>query len=127
MEVPGFLIAETINISVAQRLLRLLCEDCKAEAPISLEDFPKDFKLPKSMETHYTPVGCEECYHTGYKGRKAIYEILPITSEVSEAIKSNTIENSEVVQIETLADKAFQLFYKGITSLDEIYPILINS
>jgi type IV pilus assembly protein PilB len=127
MEVPGFLIAETINISVAQRLVRLLCENCKKEASIHIEDFPKNFKMPQPLDKHYLPVGCEECYHTGYKGRKAIYEILPITSEVAAAIKSNTIENSDFIKDEKLSDKAFRLFAKGITSLDEIYPILINS
>lgn len=127
MEVPGFLIAETINISVAQRLVRLLCENCKKETSVDLEDFPKNFEIPQPIEKHYLPVGCEECYHTGYKGRKAIYEILPITSEVAAAIKSNTIENSDFITGEKLSDKAFQIFAKGITSLDEIYPILINS
>jgi len=127
MEVPGFLIAETINISVAQRLVRLLCDHCKKEEDIHLEDFPKHFKMPQPVEKQFIPVGCEDCYHTGYKGRKAIYEILPITSEVAAAIKSSTIENSDFIKGERLSDKAFQIFSKGITSLDEIYSILINS
>ncbi len=127
MGVPGFLIAETINLSVAQRLLRLLCESCKKEVPTNTEDFPKGFKFPMPLDKHYAPVGCEACYHTGYKGRKAIYEILPISLEVADAIKSNTIEKSDFIKNEKLSDKAFQIFAKGITSLDEIYPILINS
>ncbi|MEO1032268.1 MAG: GspE/PulE family protein [Bacteroidota bacterium] len=127
MGVPGFLIAETINLSVAQRLLRLLCDSCKKEVPVHLDDFPRNFKLPRTLKKHYAPVGCDKCFHTGYKGRKAIYEILPISLEVADAIKSNTIENSEFIKNEKLADKAFQVFAQGMTSLDEIYPILINS
>ncbi|WP_422103858.1 GspE/PulE family protein [Winogradskyella sp.] len=127
MGVPGFLIAETINLSVAQRLLRLLCDSCKKEVQVNPEDFPRNFKFPQSLKTHYAPVGCDQCFHTGYKGRKAIYEILPISLEVADAIKSNTIENSDFIKNEKLADKAFKVFANGMTSLDEIYPILINS
>ncbi|QXP58402.1 GspE/PulE family protein [Olleya sp. HaHaR_3_96] len=127
MGVPSFLIAETINISVAQRLVRTLCENCKNQVVFKSEDLPQSYRAPIEIKKHYLPVGCDQCYHTGYKGRRAIYEILPITKAVSEAIKSNTLESSNFIENKTLSDKAFALLIKGETSLDEIYPMLINT
>lgn len=127
MGVPSFLIAETINISVAQRLVRTLCTTCKKEAPFDKDDLPRFYKPDKNLKTHFIPVGCDECYHTGYKGRTAIYEILPISYEVAEAIKKNTLEQSDFIKNKRLSDKAFDLLSRDLTSLEEIYPILINS
>jgi len=127
MGVPPFLIAETITISVAQRLVRLLCNSCKTEVPFNPSDLPISYNSTKTLNTHYVAGGCNDCYHTGYKGRRAIYELLPITKEVTEAIKSNTLEKASFMENSKLSDKAFDLLSKGLTSLDEIYPMLINS
>ncbi len=126
MGVPSFLIAETINISVAQRLVRTLCSHCKKEVDFNTKDLPIAFKPSKEVLKHFVPVGCDACYYTGYKGRRAIYEILPITLEVTEAIKTNTLEHSDIMKNKKLSDKAFALLCEGKTSLDEIYGILIN-
>ncbi|GAA3591039.1 GspE/PulE family protein [Flavivirga amylovorans] len=126
MGVPSFLIAETINISVAQRLIRTLCKTCKKAQEFNDDDLPLSYTPKTKLNKHYVAVGCHDCYHTGYKGRRAIYEILPITHDVIEAIKKNTLEQSNIMKNRKLSDKAFDLFSKGITSLDEIYPILIN-
>ncbi|MDO5981436.1 GspE/PulE family protein [Flavivirga spongiicola] len=126
MGVPSFLIAETINISVAQRLIRTLCKTCKKEQEFNEDDLPWSFIPKNKLKKHYVAVGCDDCYHTGYKGRRAIYEILPITRDVIDAIKKNTLEQSDAMKNKKLSDKAFDLFSKGLTSLDEIYPILIN-
>ncbi|WP_346882339.1 GspE/PulE family protein [uncultured Algibacter sp.] len=127
MGVPSFLIAETINISVAQRLVRTLCPSCKVEADFNSNDLPRSFKTVKTLNSHFVAVGCNECYHTGYRGRSAIYEILPITYEIADAIKKNTLEQSDFIKNKRLSDKAYNLLSKGLTSLEEIYPILINS
>ncbi|WP_299883433.1 GspE/PulE family protein [uncultured Lacinutrix sp.] len=127
MGVPPFLIAETINVSVAQRLVRTLCKSCKTEANFNYEDLPQSFTTSHNIKTHQVAAGCEECYYTGYKGRRAIYEVLPVNKSVIESIKNNTIEQSNFIEGKKLSDKAFNLLIKGETSLDEIYPILINS
>ena len=127
MSVPAFLIAETINISVAQRLVRTLCSTCKREQGFNVDNLPGSFKVEKKLKTQFVAVGCDECYHTGYKGRQAIYEILPIDRNVAEAIKKNTLEQSDFIKNKRLSDKAFDLLSRGVTSLEEIYPILINS
>ncbi|MEP0266056.1 GspE/PulE family protein [Dokdonia sp.] len=130
MGIPSFLIAETLNLSVAQRLLRLLCKDCCVKVNTDPNDFPSSFRdtaieLPAY---HYQAKGCSSCYFTGYVGRSAIYEVLNINGDVAKHIKNGTIEKaSEHIALETLPFKAFELLKKGETSLDEIYPLLIQA
>lgn len=126
MGVPSFLLAETMNISVAQRLLRTLCAECKLEQEFDHKDLPRTFETSREIKTHHIAVGCHNCYHTGYKGRRAIYEILPMSHDVTQAIKDNTLEQSGFMENQKLSHKALDLFTKGLTSIDEIYSILIN-
>src|SRR5690606_16390653 len=78
MGVPPFLLSNTINCSVAQRLVRKLCGDCKISAPVSVADLPLQYNAANAPAEHQIAVGCEKCHYTGYKGRQAIYEIIPI-------------------------------------------------
>ena len=122
MGVPSFLIAETLRISVAQRLVRKLCQKCKIATPHVEEVFLKFGSLQK----HYISNGCNICYYTGYAGRIAIYEMIPISEEIIEQIKQGTIASNKTTTFETLAEKAFKLVENGITTLKEVYPILIE-
>jgi len=129
MGVPGHLIASTLNLSVAQRLVRKLCSHCKQEAPVSKEVFPLHFIIPQQLKTHYVAKGCTQCYHTGYSGRKAIYEILPITKELSVHIKNNELQIDEYLQdkhIKQLSDQALQMIIDGETAVDEVFALLTN-
>ncbi|MEM9143444.1 MAG: GspE/PulE family protein [Bacteroidota bacterium] len=126
MGVPSFLIASTLNLSVAQRLVRKLCS-CKEEAPIEAQLFPERFVIPQDLKIHYRAVGCNACHHTGYEGRKAVYEILPITQELMGPIKNNHLEITEYMrekQIATLRQNAIQLIRDGTTSVEEAYSLL---
>ncbi|MFY0482509.1 GspE/PulE family protein [Flavobacterium sp. PLA-1-15] len=128
MGIPSFLIASTLNVSIAQRLVRKLCKTCKREKPISKESFPSGFSIPADLLLHFEAVGCEDCYHTGYAGRKAIYEILPIDKELATLIKNNqlSIENYiEEKQIFTLKKNATALIQNGTTSIDEVFSLLM--
>ena len=127
MGIPAFLIASTLNVSVAQRLVRKLCTQCKKEASISKDIFPEQFKIPKGLTIHFEAQGCHQCYHTGYHGRKAIYEIIPITKPLIAHIKNNDLEIDDYLEenhITTLKDNAISLVAKGITSVEEVYPLL---
>jgi len=127
MDIPPFLIASTLNVSVAQRLVRKLCEHCKKESVISASIFPEHYEIPKDLHKHYVPVGCSHCYHTGYKDRKAIYEIIPITKTLVKHIKNNELEIDNYIKsnnIKTLKDNAMNLVKMGVTSVDEIYALL---
>jgi type IV pilus assembly protein PilB len=128
MGIPSFLIASTLNISVAQRLVRKLCNACKLMKPISADIFPTGFEIPENLDTHFLPVGCEHCYHTGYLGRKAVYEILPIDNELSALIKNNQLTIDEYInehQIFTFRKNALILIKNGTTSVDEVFSLLM--
>jgi general secretion pathway protein E/type IV pilus assembly protein PilB len=129
MGVPSFLLAGTLSTSVAQRLVRLLCPHCKTEAPFSHQMYPKGYIAPKALSVHYEAVGCEKCHFTGYKGRKAVYEVIPIDYDMAECIKNTIFDVKSILRekgIRTLSDNAFQLLESGQTSLDEVYPLFIN-
>lgn len=129
MGVPAFLIAATIKLSVAQRLVRKLCNNCKTKEPISQDILPDQFVLPENFKYHFTPQGCEDCYHTGYKGRKAMYEIVPITKEIIGAIKNNVLEIDGYLiekKIATLKTNAMNLISDGTTSVEEVYSLLAD-
>lgn len=127
MGVPSFLIASTLNASIAQRLVRKLCPACKKEKPVSKEYFPPNFAIPKDLKTHFGAEGCDQCYYTGYQGRKAIYEILPITKSLVKSIKNNELEIDEYLaekKIATLKENAIGLVKEGVTSVEEVYAML---
>ncbi|WP_188375412.1 GspE/PulE family protein [Winogradskyella haliclonae] len=127
MGIPSFLIASTLNVSVAQRLVRKLCPDCKEEKAVNPSDFPMSFKAPEDLKLHSVAVGCTNCFYTGYNGRKAIYEIIPINTTLLKYIKANDLEIDAYLKengIVTLKENAITLVKKGLTSLEEVYPLL---
>lgn len=129
MGIPPFLIASTLNVSVAQRLVRKLCDNCKTAEPISPDVFPQNFVIPKGLKTHYRAVGCNSCYHTGYKGRKAIYEIIPIHKTLVPHIKNNELEIDNYLKenhITTLKQNAIDMIINGVTSVEEVYALLTD-
>jgi len=129
MQIPPFLVASTLTTTAAQRLIRLLCPHCKKEQAFKTVLYPKQFKPYAQVLYHYLPNGCEQCYYTGYKGRKAVYEVIPIDQELALEIKNGNMYIQDLLKersIQTLAENAFNLFCQGDTSLEEIYPLLFN-
>jgi len=129
MGVPAFLIANTLNVSIAQRLVRKLCPSCKKRQSVSSEIFPTGFTIPKQLEYHFEAVGCQNCYHTGYLGRKAIYEILPIDKELMGHIKNNQLSIDEYLEtnkVQTLKSNAINLISEGVTSVEEVFSLLMD-
>lgn len=130
MGVPSYLLASTLNVTVAQRLVRLLCDHCKKESDFDHKLFPSGFTAPRQVHTHYLPEGCEHCHYTGYTGRMAVYEVIPIDFELAERIKKNAFEVSDYLKqqkIVRLMDSAFELFQNGKTSLEEVYALLMSN
>ncbi|MCH2045927.1 MAG: type II/IV secretion system protein, partial [Saprospiraceae bacterium] len=87
-------------------------------------------KAPKKIDKHYVKKGCSHCHFTGYKGRQAIYEIIPINETLRQKIKTEDLNVRQLLKeegIQSLADNAFTLFEQGLTSIDEIYAILASA
>jgi general secretion pathway protein E/type IV pilus assembly protein PilB len=130
MGIPSFLLANTINLTAAQRLVRILCQHCKQKVSFDEGLFPSRIVKPVKLQYHYVARGCEKCYFTGYKGRKAIYEIIPIDVQLSEKIRNKVTDESQALlglDFSNLSESAWLLLERGETSIDEVYSILMNS
>jgi type IV pilus assembly protein PilB len=128
MGVPSYLLANTINLSVAQRLVRILCTSCKKETNFAITELPKYYQN-LTISKQFKPGGCNACHFTGYKGRKAVYEVININSDLAEFIKEQKTTINDYCKsnnISTLAENLLTLFINGETSLEEIYPYLIH-
>lgn len=127
MGIPSYLIASTIKVSAAQRLVRILCPKCKKEASFSSAEFPATFKAPFIPKRHFVANGCEHCYFTGYHGRRAVYEIVSINESLKNHIRRNQLDEPKYFsdeKTETISSQAFTLFTSGETSLIEVYSLL---
>lgn len=130
MGIPPFLVANTLNTSVAQRLLRLLCNNCKVQQAFDPVAYPKQFKPFSNITTHCVAKGCEHCYYTGYSGRKAVYEVIPLDQELTDEIKQGNMHINPLLTkrgIKTLGENAFSIFAAGNTTIEEIYPLLFTN
>jgi len=126
MGVAPYNLASSLTIVIAQRLVRILCEDCKQEQKISPETLMKEgFNLDEAERIRlYEAKGCDNCVQ-GFKGRTGIFEVMPISVELSELIMqgSNTIEIAKQAKNEgilTLRESGLEKVKKGITSLSEL-------
>lgn len=124
MGVHPYLVSNTLIMCVAQRLVRLLCPKCKRAVDARTET---NGMLSNEIAEVYIPTGCDECFHTGYRGRKAIYEVITIDNELSELIRSNEQNiDKELASrgIVTMKQAALEMVCRGETSPEEIIPIL---
>ena len=127
MGIPSFLIASTLNVSVAQRLVRKLCSCKKKQDKLEQGFLGNDYL--KDIKEHFVAIGCSECYQTGYRGRKAVYEIIPITEELVTKIKEKQLEIHQYLEehkMGTLTSNMIELIKNGTTSIEEVYPFLIS-
>ncbi|MFN0158407.1 MAG: GspE/PulE family protein [Bacteroidota bacterium] len=130
MGVEPFLVAQALNIVVAQRLVRKLCEKCKQPMPKHQDNILErtGFTQQEVMKTQFfKPVGCINCVE-GFKGRTAIHESMYVTPEIRIIIGDST-DRIDLEAIRTAALKhgmqslrrsGIELVKRGITTLDEI-------
>jgi type IV pilus assembly protein PilB len=124
MGVEANLLATSINCIVAQRLARRLCVECREEY-IAGGDELTELGLPDAGErvALYRPVGCVACAETGYRGRVALYEVMPIQGQVRRLMGSSTEEifAAAVEQgMKTLREDGIRQCLAGVTSLEEV-------
>ena len=88
MGVEPFLVTSSVNLILAQRLARKNCKECKQLLEMT-EDKWNELKIPPELQEGaevYDPIGCKVCNETGYKGRVAVYEVMPFYDELREAV-----------------------------------------
>ncbi|MBV4486595.1 type IV-A pilus assembly ATPase PilB [Pseudomonas sp. SWRI153] len=126
MGIPGFNIATSVSLIIAQRLARKLCIHCKRPLEIPRETLLKE-GLPEERIgsfTIYEPVGCDHC-NGGYKGRVGIYEVVKNTPDLQRLImaEGNSLEIDSQMRRDGFADLRTSGLHKamqGVTSLEEI-------
>lgn len=126
MGVEPFLISSSLLGILAQRLVRVLCEDCKEEDDIA-EDYAQDYMLDINS-TIYKACGCKVCNYSGYSGRKSIGELLVMNDKVKDLLKTTTDEHTiktalEEDGLQTISVQLKNMLLRGETSLDEAIRI----
>jgi CheY-like chemotaxis protein len=130
MGVDAFKIGSVLRGVLAQRLVRRLCPKC-AEA-LSPEEVPEDVRPPAGYEGTYAPksaVGCRACSGTGYHGRLAVMELLPVEGDVPKLIESGAapqaiLNAAKPHGLRTLWESGLIRFWNGVTSFQEIRRVL---
>ena len=122
MGVKPFLVASSLRIVMAQRLIRVICRNCKTESEPD-KGLLKLLGLVKG--TYYKGKGCDYCSNTGYAGRTAVIEMMTITENLSELIIQNVSANKlKKLAINegmiSLSDHALQKLKAGETTVEEV-------
>jgi type IV pilus assembly protein PilB len=127
MGVAPFMLANAINSVVSQRLVRKLCTNCRRESAPSAAERAELGVAKGATAMIFRSGGCKLCNDTGFLGRTAIYEVLPMTSAIRKLIGHSTEEiHDEAVRagMVTLREDGYRLVSAGETSLDEIRRVV---
>ncbi len=127
--VEPYLVANSLNIVLAQRLVRVLCDRCKKPAPLKPGQIVKMGRIAQGATKAYTPVGCSRCLQTGYLGRRAIFEMLQVADDLRDVIMSEPTIHAMKQVVEqgvftTLAQSGWKLVVDGVTSMEEIERVV---
>jgi type II secretory ATPase GspE/PulE/Tfp pilus assembly ATPase PilB-like protein len=132
MGVPPFLVASTVNVVIAQRLVRVVCPACRRERTLSLAELKSLGSLAKELvvdKVYTVGKGCKECDGSGYKSRIGIHEVL----EVDDDIRSLVVARADAAQIKeqaikngmkTMVEDGFMKAHAGLTTIEEVIRII---
>ncbi|MDD5672700.1 MAG: GspE/PulE family protein [Chitinivibrionales bacterium] len=123
MGIESYLVASSLKLIVAQRLVRKICSNCMCE-DILTPEIKESIGLQPNVKL-YKGLGCPQCGHTGYKGRTGVYEVLPISEQICNRINqkayTSDIKNQALQEgLITLRDHALAKLTSGITSFEEV-------
>jgi general secretion pathway protein E len=127
MGVEPFLLSSSLIGVVAQRLVRVLCPDCKE--PYIPDQKEREFLAIDEQDSHsmFRPIGCAKCNSLGYSGRRGIYEIIQIDNDLRRMIHDRASEAEMVAQARTVSrgiiDDGRQKILSGITSVEEVMRV----
>jgi general secretion pathway protein E len=121
MGVEPFLLASTLRLIVAQRLVRRLCGDCRRAEPA--DKATARLAGIRTGQTVWRPQGCSHCNQTGYVGRVGLYEVIRVDDQVRRLIAAEAGEEAinavAFAGAETLTQRARALVLEGVTSVEE--------
>jgi general secretion pathway protein E len=128
MGVADYLVTSVVNGVLAQRLVRRLCPDCREPyepLPGLKEKLHQDKRFWEGVSVLYQPVGCEQCSHTGYRGRVALMEMLVVTDRIRSMIlhHDDAHEIAKVARgegMQTMYEDGLKKLMQGVTSVEEV-------
>ena len=130
MGVEPFLIGSSLLCIIAQRLLRILCLHCKRSIFVDGEMMTRTPRYQaigiKDGNTIFEPVGCERCAGTGYRGRRAVFEVLEVNKTIRHLITTQETD-AEIERVArmggmtTMIEDGLRLCLDGVTSVDEVF------
>lgn len=136
MGIEPYLVASTVNVIIAQRLVRRICDLCKTSYTVPKTDLSKLFSSEEVEKyfgkseniTMYKGRGCELCHGSGYIGRIGIFEVLPITPAIRDLIAEKStaskIQNKAREEgMRTMYEDGLEKVSKGLTTLDELFRV----
>jgi type II secretory ATPase GspE/PulE/Tfp pilus assembly ATPase PilB-like protein len=136
MKVEPFLVASTVNIIIAQRLVRKICDMCKTTSEVTVAELKKH--LPEeTIKKHfgneekltlYKGKGCKICHTTGYNGRLGLFETLEVSKRIRELITekndSDAINKAAIEEgMTTMLDDGLDKIKKGLTTVEEVIRV----
>ncbi|PIR67546.1 hypothetical protein COX95_03370 [bacterium CG_4_10_14_0_2_um_filter_33_32] len=137
--VQPFLLASTVNLIIAQRLVRRVCPGCITPKPITKEEASrifyqlgisgKDIKKYKLPKTVFAGKGCKECHNSGYRGMVGIFEILRVNNEIRELVLQKAPESRIEAQaikdgMRRMLEDGLEKAESGITTYEEIMRVI---
>ncbi len=133
MGIEPFLVASSVNLILAQRLARVICESCKVPVRVSPQMLMNLGAAPNELEgwTCFTGKGCNTCNNTGYKGRVALYEVMPVKEEIRELILQGASAaeiKKEAIRLgmKTLRQSALTKLKEGVTTVEEVLKTTVE-
>ncbi|PIT89986.1 type II secretion system protein GspE [Candidatus Kuenenbacteria bacterium CG10_big_fil_rev_8_21_14_0_10_36_11] len=139
MGAKPYLLAPALNLIIAQRLVRKLCDSCKKEMTLdnillqkikdSLGETLTRERIDLSAIKFYGPTGCDKCNGLGYKGRIGIFEMFTMDKEVEQVILSNEVSEYKIRDLArakgmiSLVEDGLLKAIRGITSVDEVFRV----
>ncbi|HZW08348.1 MAG TPA: ATPase, T2SS/T4P/T4SS family [Phycisphaerales bacterium] len=125
LKVEPYLVANALELILAQRLIRVLCENCKRPIAVSPGQATRIGRFLGGKAQVFTAVGCQACLKTGYRGRRALFELLEFNDDLRDVILTDQSIHGMRKVIEqglftTLTQSGWKLAAEGVTSLDEV-------
>ena len=139
MGINSEILGSSLTVSMAQRLVRRLCKECKKEARIEgddkvvvdrwLEHIPHPESVPEDRGGMWVAVGCEKCHNTGYKGRIAVVEVILMDEIIEKVVRTNPSERdimraARYQQIRIMQEDGIIKVLQGVTSLEELKSLV---
>jgi type II secretory ATPase GspE/PulE/Tfp pilus assembly ATPase PilB-like protein len=136
MKVEPFLVASTVNIIIAQRLVRQICTNCKMDEKVEITEVTKHFPETTVRKyfgsgdsvTIFKGKGCKICRQTGYLGRVGLFEVLVVSKNVraliSEKADSDAIADAAIKEgMKTMLDDGLEKVASGMTTIEEVIRV----